>query len=53
MDYVILEDFELENLQEKVNSYIKDNYHPIGGIATVNQKEGFIEYLQAMLKNTD
>ena len=53
MDYVILEDFELVNLQEKVNSYIKENYSPIGGITAVNQKEGFIEYLQAMQKNKD
>jgi len=50
MDYVILDDFEVKNLQEKVNDYIKKGYLPIGGLATANQKDGFIEYLQAMQK---
>ena len=50
MDYVILDDFEIKNLQEKVNVYIKKGYRPIGGISAVNQKDGFIEYLQNMVK---
>lgn len=50
MDYVILDDFETASLQKKVNAYIKKGYRPIGGISAVNQKEGFIEYLQSMIK---
>lgn len=50
MNYVILDDFEVENLQKKVNTYIKKGYKPIGGISTANQKDGFIEYLQSMVK---
>ena len=50
MDYVILDDFEIKNLQEKVNLYFEKGYLPVGGIAAVNQKDGFIEYLQSMVK---
>lgn len=50
MDYVILDDFEVKNLQEKVNDYFKKGYRPIGGVTAANQKDGFIEYLQAMQK---
>ncbi|WP_165776924.1 DUF1737 domain-containing protein [Paremcibacter congregatus] len=50
MEYLILDDFEMDSLQEKVNKYIKDGYHPVGGLATTNQKDGFVEYLQAMIK---
>lgn len=53
MEYVIVDDFELKNLQDKVNSYIEKGYQPIGGIAAVNQKDGFIEYLQSMIKQND
>ncbi len=53
MDYVILDDFELKNLQEKVNDLIKNGYQPIGGVSAVNQNDGFIEYLQSMVKDTD
>ncbi len=50
MNYVILDDFETIGLKKKVNAYIKKGYRPIGGVSAVNQKEGFIEYLQSMIK---
>jgi len=53
MNYVILEDFEITNLQKKVNNHINKGYKPIGGIATAAQKDGFIEYIQSMLKPND
>ncbi len=51
MKYVILEDFEIKNLQHKVNQLLEKNYKPVGGIATASQKDGFIEYIQAMIKD--
>ncbi|VAV92548.1 hypothetical protein MNBD_ALPHA01-1480 [hydrothermal vent metagenome] len=51
MEYVILEDFEIKNLQHKVNQLMEKNYKPVGGIATANQKDGFIEYIQAMIRD--
>ena len=53
MEYVILDDFEAKKLQEKVNDCIKEGYRPIGGISAINQKDGFIEYLQSMVKVAD
>lgn len=53
MSYIILEDFEIKNLQEKVNRFITKEYRPIGGVAAIHQKDGFIEYLQAMVKEAD
>ena len=50
MDYVILDDFEVKKLQEKVNTHIEKGYLPVGGISAAHQKDGFIEYLQAMTK---
>ncbi len=51
MKYIILEDFEIKNLQQKVNRLMGENYRPVGGIATASQKDGFIEYIQAMIKD--
>ena len=53
MDYVILDEYEIKSLQNKVNTYIKKGYRLIGGVSAVNQKDGFIEYLQPMVKDTD
>lgn len=50
MDYVILDEYEIKTLQKKVNTYIKKGFRPIGGVSAVNQKDGFIEYLQSMTK---
>ncbi len=51
MEYIIVDDFETKNLQKKVNDYIKKGYKPTGGINAVPQKDGFIEYLQSMIKD--
>ncbi len=51
MDYIILEDFEISRLQQKVNNQIQKGYQPVGGIATAAQKDGFIEYIQGMIKS--
>ena len=53
MKYIILDDFEINNLQEKVNAYLEKGFKPIGGVSAVPQKDGFIEYLQAILKDED
>lgn len=50
MDYVILDEYEIKILEKKVNTYIQKGYRPIGGVTAVNQKDGFIEYLQSMVK---
>jgi len=50
MDYIILDDFEIKTLQKKVNDYIAKGYKPVGGIAAASQKDGFIEYIQGMVK---
>ena len=52
MNYVILDAYEINDLQKKVNSYIKKGYKPLGGVATVNHKDGFVEYIQGMLKKS-
>jgi len=53
LDYIILEDFEITRLQEKVNNHIQKGYQPVGGVATAAQKDGFIEYIQGMIKSND
>jgi len=53
MEYIILDDFEIDSLQEKVNSYIKEGWRPLGGVSTAPQKDGFIEYIQGMIKESD
>ena len=50
MKYVILDAYEINDLQKKVNSYITEGYKPVGGVATTNHKDGFVEYIQGMLK---
>jgi len=53
MEYVILDDFEVNILQKKVNAYIKKGYRPIGGVAVVSQKDGFVDYIQGMIRDTE
>lgn len=50
MDYVIRDEYEINSLQEKVNAYIEKGFRPIGGVSVVNQKDGFIDYLQSMVR---
>lgn len=53
MDYIILDDFEVDVLQKKVNAYIEKGYRPIGGIAVACQKDGFVDYIQGMVRDTE
>jgi len=39
MNYIILEDFEIQNLQKQVNVHMEQGYKPIGGLAAVPQKK--------------
>ncbi|NOZ41889.1 MAG: DUF1737 domain-containing protein [Alphaproteobacteria bacterium] len=53
MDYIILDDFEVNILQKKVNTYIKKGYRPVGGVAVASQKDGFVDYIQGMIRDAD
>ncbi|GEM_PF-2631768 len=53
MEYVILDDFEVNILQKKVNAYIKKGFRPIGGVAVASQKDGFVDYIQGMVRDTE
>lgn len=50
MDYVILDDFEVKQLEKKVNDHIQKGFKPLGNVSAVVQGDGFVEYLQAMVK---
>jgi len=50
MDYIILDDFEVKQLEKKVNDHIQRGFKPKGNVSAVVQGDGFVEYLQAMVK---
>ena len=48
-DYTVIEDFNIDNIKEKVNQHLKDGFELSGGIST-HLESSKVVYCQAMIK---
>ena len=52
LNYVIVQTLTITELQDKVNAYDRDGWHPIGGMTAIRQgMSGPHNYFQAVYKN--